>query len=89
MSDDPTRILPAEKGMTTQPMLDTILERINQIAQTQGEMRAEMNTRFDRLDERVEQVEIELDRLRIVAHDTRGDLRELRRELRDRDKQPV
>ncbi|MGH9944477.1 MAG: hypothetical protein ACRD9R_19180 [Pyrinomonadaceae bacterium] len=67
----------------TKPTLETVLERINAVAETLEAFRAETAERLDSLDSRIERIEIDLDKTRSVAHDTRADVRELRREMRE------
>jgi len=88
MSEDPTKRFD-EQGKTTQPMLDALFERINAESAEQERFRVEVRRFISATDERLERIEIDLDKTRSVAHDTRADVREMRRELRDRTKEPV
>ncbi|MGH9903935.1 MAG: hypothetical protein ACRD68_19160, partial [Pyrinomonadaceae bacterium] len=56
------------------PTLDTILERINTLG-------IRMDQHFEALSERLEQIDTRLDRTQSMAHDMRGDFRELRAQL--------
>ncbi len=62
--------------MTTKPTLDTILERIN----AQGEA---MRSGFASIGQRLERIEIRLDRVESMVLDVRADLREFRAALRE------
>jgi hypothetical protein len=68
MSDDPTKRFD-EQGKTTQPMLTELLAEGRAMRAEQREFRGSVERRLDR-------VETELDRLRVVAHETRADFRE-------------
>lgn len=54
---------------TTQPMLQTILEQINALEV--------------KLTDRLDRIEIQVDRTASVAHETRAELRELKNSLRN------
>ncbi len=88
MSEDPTKRFD-EQSKTTEPMLDALFERINTEGIEQERFRAEVRRFISATDERLERIEIDLDKTRSVAHDTRADVREMRREMRDRTKEPV
>ena len=51
MSSDQTK-----DDLKTQPTLETLLERIDAVASSIGELRADMNQRFDAVDQRFEGV---------------------------------
>jgi uncharacterized coiled-coil DUF342 family protein len=52
MSNDQTK-----DDLTTQPTLETLLERIDAVASSIGELRADMNRRFDAVDQRFEGID--------------------------------
>jgi len=60
----------------TKPTLETILERINAVAQTVEGLRAEMEQRFDALD-------VRLDRIEGVAFETKGNFHTLRADFNE------
>jgi hypothetical protein len=82
MSEDPTKRF-TEDGKMTQPMLDSLFERINTEAVEQERFRAEMRHFIATTDERLEHIEIDLDKTPSVAHDTRADVRELRERTKE------
>lgn len=59
----------------TQPMLQTILERIDALA-------TETRKRFDAVDERLEELETRMDKTQGIVLDTRATVRELKSDLR-------
>lgn len=61
---------------TTRPTIETLFKMMR-------EVRDEMRAGFGRIELRLEKVEEQLDRVTSVAHETRADLRELKKELRD------
>ncbi|HZB43683.1 MAG TPA: hypothetical protein VE360_00495 [Pyrinomonadaceae bacterium] len=61
---------------TTRPTIETLFKIMR-------EVRDEMRAGFGRIELRLEKVEEQLDRVTGVAHETRADLRELKKELRD------
>ena len=68
---------------TTRPTIETLFKIMREV---RDEMRAgfvRVNEGFGRIELRLEKVEEQLDRVTGVAHETRADLRELKKELRD------
>jgi predicted nucleic acid-binding Zn-ribbon protein len=59
----------------TQPMLQTILERIDALA-------TETRKRFDAVDERLEELDTRMDKTEGIVLDTRATVRELKSDLR-------
>ncbi len=59
----------------TKPTLETVLERINYVATMLHEFQVSV-------EDRLERIEIRLDRVESMALETRADVRELRKELR-------
>ncbi|HZT57016.1 MAG TPA: hypothetical protein VFA21_00175 [Pyrinomonadaceae bacterium] len=88
MSEDPTKNI-GEKYQTS-PTLETIVQML-------AELREQMNARFDGLETRIERlearmdgfelrlerVEEQLDRMTSVVHETRADLREVEKRLKE------
>ena len=60
----------------TRPTIETLFKMMR-------EVRDEMRAGFGRIELRLEKVEEQLDRVTSVAHETRADLRELKKDLRD------
>lgn len=84
MSEDPTKRFD-EQGKTTQPMLESLLEEVRAVRREQGEFRTSIENRIERL-------EIRVDRIESVTLDTRADVRELKLDLKEisiRLKEPV
>jgi chaperonin cofactor prefoldin len=77
----------------TKPTIETVLERINALGQDLraeiGSVRTDLSTFRVAVEDRLEQIEIRLDRTQEAAHGARADVRELRAELRARFKQPA
>ena len=68
---------------TTRPTIETLFKIMREV---RDEMRAgfgRINDRFDRVELRLEKVEEQLDRVTSVAHESRADLREMKKDLRD------
>lgn len=68
---------------TTRPTIETLFKMMREV---RDEMRAgyvRVNERFDRVESRLERLEEQLDRVTSVAHETRADQRELKKELRE------
>ena len=61
---------------TTRPTIETLFKMMR-------EVRDEMRAGFGRIELRLEKVEEQLDRVTSVAHETRADLRELKKDLRE------
>ena len=67
---------------TTRPTLDTLLERLQ-------EFRTDVTARLDRMEQeivttrqRLDEIEIRLDRLTSITHETRADFREFRAQFK-------
>ena len=78
MSEDPTQDL--TQKYDTNPTIETVLSIVRAGF-------ARMEERFIAMDERLEEMHMQLDRATGVIHGTRADLRELRAELRERFKE--
>ena len=72
--------LPEDQFMSdearTKPTIETVLERINALAE-------EMRAGFAAINQRLERTEIRIDRLESMALETRADVRELRLEFNE------
>lgn len=66
----------------TKPTIETVLERINALG-------VDLNAFRVAVEDRLEEIELRLDRTQAVAHETRANLKELRADLRARFKQPA
>lgn len=69
--------------LTTQPTLETLLEMMRGM---RDEMRAgfeAVNKRIDAVEERLERIETRMDRVESIALETRADLRDLKKQLRE------
>ena len=90
-SDDTTKQLP------TEDRLDSLIKLVQQIAQEVKALNGRVDSLEQKVDAglqearpvwegvlaRIEEIEISLDKVRSITHDTRGDLRELRRDLKE------
>jgi hypothetical protein len=57
MSDDQTKVLSDAKVGETQPMLETILERVNALASELRDFRQEVKAGFEQVNQRFDEVE--------------------------------
>ncbi len=87
MSGDPTQNI--EEKYATKPTLETILERINVLANGVDGLRegmragfAQVDTRLDRLEMRIKKVENSIGVLNENLPELRGDMRELKNSLK-------
>lgn len=62
--------------LTTKPTLERLLEMMRELGER-------MDARFDRLEERLERVETRMDRVESIALETRADVRDLKRQLKE------
>ena len=74
VSDEPTADIAPK--YETKPTLDTILERL-------AEMRDEMRRGFATVHERLEQLEIRMDRTQAMVYDMRADFKEFRQHFKE------
>lgn len=64
-------------NLTTKPTLDTLLE-------TMLGVRDEVRAGFEAVEERLERLETRMDRVESIALETRADLRDLKKQLKER-----
>ena len=90
-SDDTTKQTP------TEDKLDSLISLVHQLVSDVQNLQSQVNALEQKVDARLhetrpiwegvlarlEDIEISMDKVRGMSHDTRGDLRELRRELRE------
>jgi hypothetical protein len=81
MSDDPTRRFDEVKS--TAPTLETILLRINAVAEELHSFRTEMTRKFDALEIRLDRIESDGAKNRSEMLAMRADFREFQGALRD------
>ena len=67
----------SDEDIMTKPTIETVLERINALAQSLQDFR-------NVVEERLERIETRLDRVQSMALDVRADMRELRMQLKER-----
>jgi archaellum component FlaC len=72
MSEDPT----LKMGADTKPTIETLLERFNTLAE-------EIRKGFASVEQKLERIEIRLDRVESMALETRADFKEFRTHLKD------
>ena len=92
MSDDDTT-----KQTPTEDKLDSLISLVRQLVSDVQNLQSQVNALEQKVDARLhetrpiwegvlarlEDIEINMDKVRSISHDTRGELRELRRELRE------
>ena len=90
-SDDTTKQIP------TEDKIDSLISLVRQLVSDMQNLQSQVNALEQKVDARLhetrpiwegvlarlEDIEISMDKVRGMSHDTRGDLRELRRELRE------
>jgi archaellum component FlaC len=72
MSEDPT----LKMGADTKPTIETLLERLNTLVE-------EMRKGFTSVEQKLERIEIRLDRVESMALETRADFKEFRTHLKE------
>ena len=72
MSEDPT----LKMGADTKPTIETLLERLNAVAE-------EVRKGFASVEQKLERIEIRLDRVESMALETRADFKEFRSHLKE------
>ncbi len=65
-----------DEDAATKPTLETILERIN-------DLRSDMSQRFTAVEQKLEQIDVRLDRMEGVTYTTRADFTEMRADFRE------
>ena len=90
-NDDTTKQIP------TEDKIDSLISLVHQLVSDVQNLQSQVNALEQKIDARLhetrpiwegvlarlEDIEISMDKVRGMSHDTRGDLRELRRELRE------
>jgi hypothetical protein len=90
-NDDTTKQIP------TEDKIDSLISLVHQLVSDVQNLQSQVNALEQKVDvrlhetrpiwegvlARLEDIEISMDKVRGMSHDTRGDLRELRRELRE------
>jgi hypothetical protein len=71
----------ADEDLTTKPTLETLLEMMRGIREEVRSGFANSERRLDAIELRLENLEALLDRVTSVAHETRADLRDLKKDL--------
>jgi archaellum component FlaC len=72
MNEDPTLTM----GTDTKPTIETLLKRLNAVAE-------DMRKGFASVEQKLERIEIRLDRVESMALETRADFKEFRTHLKD------
>lgn len=74
---------PAAQKYDTRPMLDTIIERLNTVAQTVEGLRAEMRAGFAAVNQRLEDFDVRFDRMESDVAKTRSEMLTLRADFKE------